>query len=83
MKRQQAYTESVTKQEKTSQLLRKLRYVFATITLLFHLKHHKAPVYLTMDFPILPSHPQRTSGDDENNDGCSELLLQVPVFTYP
>lgn len=35
-------------------------YVFATVTLLFHLKHHKALVYSTRDFPVLPSHPQRT-----------------------
>lgn len=42
-------------------VLKKIKIrVFATVTLLFHLKHHKALVYSTREFPELPSHPQRT-----------------------
>lgn len=58
MKRRRAYAKSETK--KGFPVLKKIKIrVFATVTLLFHLKHHKALVYLRRDFPVLPSHPQR------------------------
>lgn len=57
--------------------------VFATITLLVLSNHHEALVYLTTDFPTLPSHHPKNSGDDENINSCIELLCQVLVFTHP
>lgn len=60
-------------------VLKKIKiHVFATVTLLFHLKYHNALVYFTRKF-----RPPKNSGDDESSNSCSELLSQVLIFTSP
>lgn len=54
-------TQNLRRRKKGFSGLKKIKIrVFATVTLLFHLKHHKALVYLTRHFSVLPSHPKRT-----------------------